>query len=335
MSTKNTGQIVALAIVLLFCAHGAAQDSRTGPLTTAIRENDDAKTREAFTKLEEIRQTVITAKPGDTLWNTGRQAFPHLQVLADRWDDPRSEDILKQLTNSGPRKIEGELEMQTLAYAAEKYLILLQDNRDYDGLLKGIKKPEERVKTIRAYFDTHPDLLETKCVRTPNRPIVRMLLNEAEKIHGANMLDLLVRSQLYGTDHFKQYKEELCAYAKQLGREKAVSTPHLLQYITSTGNTNSIPLLEQWFREDANGEIASALAQLPGAKERLLSWLSDERPGVACMAANWLILAAPDAQSINAIKLLIDRKREVAGSQKEINVLENVVRSIEQMMTGK
>ncbi len=278
----------AITASLFLYTNGVAQGIRTGLLTNVIAPGDDAKTIEAFTKLEEIRQTVVTAKPRADLWQTGGQAFPYLQVLADRWDDPRSEAILKQLTNSGPSRIEGELLMQTLAYAAERHLILLQDNREYDGLLKGIDKPEERVSKIRQYFDAHQDLLATKCYGRPNRPIVQKLLAEAEKLKGAEVIDLLVRSQLYGTGHFIQYKNALLDYTKKLGREKAVATPYLFQYIVATGNADALPILEQWLSEEPNEDnalmLTQAIARLPGAQKVLETLTKDPRAKVALWA---------------------------------------------------
>jgi len=300
MKTRNAGVFAVMALSLILGVNGFGQDIRNGPLTEAIKDNDEPKTKEAFTKLEEIRQAVITAKPGADLWQTGRQAYPHLQVLADRWSDPRSEEILKQLAKSGPKKIEGELEMQTLAVAAERYLIILQDNREYDALLKGIDKSDDRVKKIREYFDAHPDLLATKCYGRPNRPIVKVLLDEAEKLKGAEVLDLLVRSQLYATGHFNQYKDALLDYATKLGREKAVATPYLLQYIQATGNGNALPVLAKWLSEETNEgnalELTKAIARLPGSQQLLEKLTKDPRKSVALWATTVLYSKPVDGE---------------------------------------
>jgi len=334
MRTRHATVFAGMALSLILTVNGIGQETRQGPLTDAIKNDDDLKTKEAFTKLEEIRRKVINAKPGEGLWETGRQAFPHLQVLADRWDDPRSEEILKQLAASGPKKIEGELEMQTLAYAADRYLIQLQDNREYDGLLQAIDKPDDRVKKIREYFDAHPELLKTKCYGRPNRPIVRMLLDEAEKLKGAEVIDLLVCSQLYGSGHFAKYGDALLDYAKKLGRAKAVATPYLLQYLAITGNTNAVPMLEGWFKEEPDGKVMDMLCKFPDAKSRLLTWLKDSRPGVARNAACWLALVAADNDSLNAVNELINQLRKSGAPKDEISFFEGAAKSIRQMMAG-
>jgi len=334
MRTTQAGFCAGMVLSLMLYSNGFGQDIRTGPLTDALKDSDEPQIKEAFAKLEAIRQKVINAKPGTDLWQTGRPAYPYLQVLADRWRDPRSEEILKQLTNSGPKLIEGELELQSLAFAADRFLMMLQDNREYDSLLKGLNTPDERVKQIREYFDAHPDLLATACYGRPNRPIVRMLLDEAEKLQGAAVIDLLVRSQLFGYDHFSRYKDALLDYAEKLGREKALAMPYLLQYIAATKNTNAIPLLTKWFSEEPSGEIMATLVKLPGAKERLLKWLNDPRPGVARAAANRLVTVAPDSESLKAVNALIERRKQEGASKNDISFFESVVKSIKQMMDG-
>jgi hypothetical protein len=106
--------------------------------------------------LEEIRQTVVNSKQETDLWQLGRKAEPYLSFLAEKWDDPRSEEILAQLAKTGPQKTLGELTLQTLALAAEEYLQLLQANRDFAQMMKDANTPEARLKQIRAYFVQNP-----------------------------------------------------------------------------------------------------------------------------------------------------------------------------------
>lgn len=325
---------VLLSITALTVLYGFLfAEEPVSPVINEQKAQEEKLLKEALARLEETRQKYAekakTTKAG--FWVKGYETRD-MELVAQYHERPECEAILEQLSKIGPViEYEGRT---TVAKVALENLRVVRDKREFVQMMKDIDKPEDRVKKVREFFDKHPDLLAASNFGTPKRPIVKMLLDEAERLQGGDVVDLLVLSQLYGNHYFTQYKDALLEYAKKLGREKAVATPYLLQYLAATGNTNAVPVLEEWFKEAPDGEVMDALSELPNAKTRLRTWLKDPRPGVARNAASWLVLVAADEDSIKAVNELIDQLRKSGASKGEITFYEGTVKSIRQMMAG-
>lgn len=219
-------------------------------------------------------------KRHEYLWVTpeARQATI---ILAQRWDDPRSERALEQLSKTGPLfEREG---ICTIAYWATEKLYELRARRQYEEWMKD-KTPEEQVKKIREVLSEHEDWLNRHTRPKEKDQLVTMLVARAHEISGEQAVDLICQTGLSGSWN-RRYAKAIIAYAKRIGREKTLKTPDLIDRINYTGDAEAVPILKQWIRDEKGDaesvELVKALHGLPHAEPVLRELRSDPRPGVA------------------------------------------------------
>lgn len=341
MSKKKSELYVFVTLSLFFCVSGFAQDLRTGSLTNAITATDDEKTKEALTKLEEIWQLIVDAKPRADLWRTGQQAFPHLQLLADRWDDPRSEAILKQLTNSGPNKIEGELCMQTLAYAAERYLYQLQANREYASIMKNTDTKADQIQKIREYFNQNPAVVAQDELRKRKGFLVDKLLKTVEEVAGADGIDLMLQHGRFSRAHLSKYDDAIFLYANKIGSRKArqiYSVVDYVNHIAATRNAKALPFIADWLNEETNDRdaesLAMCIANLPGGETNLLTALNHKCPSAVKYAAGVLAVKYPN-ETVTALTALIARRKADGANPAELSDIQSQISKIQKTRQGE
>lgn len=340
MNTRKTALVVAMVVSLILCGNIFAQEGRKGPLTGAITASDDSKIKDAIVGLEAIRLAVTTAKPGADLWQTGPQAYPHLQVLADRWNDPRSEEILKQLTNSGPRRVEGELQMQTLAYAAERYLNLLQANRDYAVIINDADTQATKTQKIREYFNQNPAVVPQNELRKRKGFLVNKLIKTAEETDGADAIDLILQYGGYSIAHLSRYDGAIFAYAKTIGSHKARQISSLVGYvdhIASAQDARTLPLIADWLNEETNDREAESFAmyisRLPGGEKYLQTALTHKCPSAVKFAAR--VLADKNPTDVaDALKSLLERRKAEGANTTELADIQTQLSQVQKRKQG-
>jgi len=316
MNTSNIYKVVILGAVgsLLFASPAEAQS----PAPPPGGGSSTAELEDALTRLDPS-QVKANSPRGD------------LDILLKHWDDPRSEQRLEQLSNAGPRDYgEGVKTFYGYAYVA---LLKVQATKQCHSFLQGKETPKEKLEAIRQVYATNPP--------KKSSDLHRMLIQTAAEVGGAEAMDLVVpMGVVLGEvcDYVKKYPEEAVAYARRIGPE-SLSYRGFSCGLTSIGNADVVALFQDWLLEDAEGKyvggLVEAFARMPGAKQRLLELLHDSRPAVVREAAGWLRQWFSDRESQDAVRALIERRKQAGAPQDEISYYEAVVGQIGARMAEK
>jgi hypothetical protein len=281
---KNPIYTVAIVVALLLTAPSYAQKAEPP-------KPDDAALTAALALAENYRARGEAKGGSDPEKWKGRKSYEYLWaaqdaqnalwVLGRRGDDPRAERMLEDLSKIGPIHVhEG---IHTIASLAREKLFELRARRQFEEWMKD-KKPAEQVRKIREVLAEHEDWLNQYTRPKDKEFLVIMLVTRAVEISREQAVDLICQADMHGIWDFK-YGKEMVRYAKGIGREKTLKTPNLVERIGSSGETDAVPLLRQWLKEEKREkesvELVKALGRLPGAESALKELISDPRPGVA------------------------------------------------------
>lgn len=262
-----------------------------------------------------------------------------MDVLLDHWSDPRAEQALAELAQGEPKFLRDGL--ITAAGEAHLRLLKLRAKKEVQALLKGAKTPREQWLQIKALLEKNVDALPGKSA-DEKAAVHSQLLQSAKELGGAEAVPVLLQSGAlpFGDPYLSQQSQGVFDYVSKLGAEKTLAGPApLLNYLVASGNAGVGPLLEGWLKEVKDDqplkELVARLASLPDGKQRLIRLLNDTRPIVVTKAASWLEHSHPSAESLQAVRDAIQRRRKAGATDKEIKYLEAVAKEIEEALKSK
>ena len=244
-----------------------------------------------------------------------------LYVLFEHGDDPRVEPILREVAKTGPHVAGG---LVTLAGEAQMHLNNIASMREQAEVLEGAQTPEAKVAKIRAYIESHPDLLNS-----PTRPPEKTSLlfglmataRQAEDAGAPPVFDLVLQSGCFNNKDAVRYAQRLIDHVKKLGADKTLASPDLLDWVIASEHKDGLPLIREWLKsatdQGAIEKLVKSLRYFPDARESFSALLSDPRPEVVRAAIWQLYFGFPDEKSLEAIRIASERRRQAGAPAAE------------------
>jgi hypothetical protein len=262
--------------------------------------------------------------------------FEAMDVLAEHWQDPRSEEALEELAGHGPMIARCVL---TPAGEASIRLGKIQTRKEYHELMKGADTPKEQAARVRKVFEDHPRWLDPKKRPSAKTAVVGMLLATLEQQSGPEAVDLAARAGMLGRDWARRYPDVVLATIKKLGRDQTLDTPYLLSAVSDANPKGLVDLAEAWL-DGANGEeqvraLISVVRSQSDGQDRLIRRLKDDRPLVVRHAVSWLSYSFPDRTSLFAIDKAMCRRKADGADAQELSYYEAVLRGIREEIAEK
>lgn len=323
--------IAWFALKLLGVAHAEsalAADEKSSPKSPESKPKrpTDAEFQKALQELEELRSKMkLELEPGMAvkdyvLLQLGVREG--MRILVARWDDPRSEQILKQLADARPD--DPAQESEWISGQAQQHLAELIAKRQCHLMLEDAASPEEKVRRIRQVFSEHSDWLDSKTRPVEKEAFVKELVLSAEKIAGGEVIDLLARAGLLKARQAQRYPEATIDYVRKLGLNEVMASHYgLLELVVQARMPSLKGLLREWLNTQATEEeeihwLISAIGALPGGQEDLIMLLQDHRHSVIRWAASVLSIHFPDQKSMEAIQITLQKHSEKTDTPEEL-----------------
>lgn len=270
----------------------------------------------------------------DIVW-AGRIAKSGMDVLLEHWEDPRSETVLEDLSKRGQLSVrDGFL---TLAGEAKQRLWKVQAKKVHKSLMEGKTTPRESYDAVKKYLEEHPEVYVIGKRPSEMVYLSELLIGEAIRSGGADAIPFLVRAGFQGGkdtgEYCKTYFRDLLVYARKIGPAEALSTD-LIGVLVRTQDKAVTALLEEWLK-DAKEEwvseaLVNALGNLPGAQDRMIKLLEDNRLSVVRRAIGGLGYLFPDQKSIDAIRKTVERLMKSGMTTKDASYYNAVIKGIEE-----
>ena len=261
-----------------------------------------------------------------------------MDVLAEHWQDPRARAILEQIAKGEPKDF-GELGLTAAGWAANR-LTLMDALRERHKILDEIKDPKQIMEKIRTFFKEHPKWLRGDAETGEERCLASLLIEDAEKAGGDEAVDLVVDSEWHDIipAFVKRHPEAALAYAKKIGRERTLGNYEFLESLRHVRLPGTAPLLEKWVTGEMDAHtcwtVVGVLSALPGGQERLIGLLTDPRKDVYLTAASYLARSHASAESLDAIRAEIKRRKAQGAPQDEVRRMEEMAQDLEKKLAS-
>ena len=259
-----------------------------------------------------------------------------MDVLAEHWEDPRSERALAEIARGEPKYLGDGF--KTRAGEAYERLLLLRGRKQYASLMAGKESPDQKMKAIRDAFAEHPDWLDPKTRPRERAVLVSLLVNTTIEVGGAGALDLVAQAGHMTPEYARRHPRETLEYAREIGCREACSLPRFLDSLAATQEEDAAALAREWLgRSRAKDEIfylVDVLSRLPGGGRELASLLSAENPQVVYQAAFRLAKSAPTRATLEAISGTIGRLEEAGHMEGDLHGLEAVRARLQRSLEG-
>jgi len=261
-----------------------------------------------------------------------------MDVLAEHWQDPRARAILEQIAKGEPKHF-GELGLTAAGEAASR-LTLMDALRERHKILDEIKDPKQIMEKIRTFFKEHPKWLRGDAETGEERCLASLLIEDAEKAGGDDAVDLVVESSEHRYDivtkFVKRHPEAALAYAKKIGRERALDLGYFMEGLRTAKPNGIVPLLEGWLVEETDAKrlqgLVWILGYVPGGRERMVRLLSDPRKDVYLTAARYIVSWQASPESLAAIRKAIQHHKNQGAPEEEIRRMEDEAQDLEKKL---
>lgn len=218
----------------------------TGRVTNAavLQEAALLKKKRLDRYLEELKHTQDSVGLAQKM-ALDRSVDPRwaVQILKDHWEDPRSEQALATIAQSGPHMI-GELE--TPYGIAQAGLVEVRTRKQMRKIVAGKETEAERTEAIINYLQKNPELIRVYVTNAESYSLKHMLCAELEKSGKPEAAQVLLKSGYITPSFGQKHFQEMLEYARELPGEEAVSNTVLVERLFESGDKAAIPLLEKW-----------------------------------------------------------------------------------------
>jgi hypothetical protein len=263
------------------------------------------------------------------------RAVRGMEVLAQHWKDPRSEQALAEIARGEPKHIGDGL--LTVHGRALLLLRIVRAKKEHHALLEGKQSSEEQLKAVRTAFAKHPDWLDPLKRPHDKVELVPMLIKTAVRTGGGTVVDLVFESGCFtGVEvmaYVKKHPREAVAYAQEIGLERSLSFHWFVDALYFEAGSDGEKLVKGWLQttqdEDLIDGLLGVVSRGKGARDYLLTMLEDRRPAVVKGAALRIGHRFPDPEVLAAIEAALVRRKKEGAPAKELQFLQAVTQGVQ------